>query len=167
MEADVCMDAFTKSSKMLGTLNEVQIKNLLSSQVIGRLTCTDGKRPYIVPVTYTYDGKYIYGQTNEGTKLAIVRRNPHVCFEVDAMTDMRNWQSVVVNGVFQELTEDEAATAKEILFERVLPLMTSSTVHAFGHEETATIDDSNRIKDVMYRIKIESVSGRFERQTEA
>jgi len=149
---------------MLGELKEMQIRNLLSSQVIGRLACSNGKQPYIVPVTYAYDGKCIYGQTNEGTKLKILRKNPHVCFEVDAMTDMRNWQSVVVTGKFEELNERDAIAAREILFGRVLPLMTSSTVHTYGHEQTATIDDSTRVKQVMYRIKIEHVTGRFEKQ---
>ena len=88
---------------MLGQLNDTQIRNILSSQAVGRLACTDGKQPYIVPVTYTYDGKYIYGQTNEGTKLKMLRKNPKVCFEVDMMTDMRNWQSVIVYGKFEEL----------------------------------------------------------------
>ena len=48
---------------MLGELKEMQIRNLLSSQVIGRLACSNGKQPYIVQVTYAYDGKCIYGQT--------------------------------------------------------------------------------------------------------
>jgi nitroimidazol reductase NimA-like FMN-containing flavoprotein (pyridoxamine 5'-phosphate oxidase superfamily) len=149
---------------MLGELNDIQINNVLSSQVVGRLACTDGKQPYIVPVTYTYDGDYIYGQTNEGTKLRMLRKNPNVCFEVNTMTDMRNWQSVIVYGKFEELKDDKANKAKEILFGRVLSLMTSSTVHSQGHKETGKIDDSTRIKHVMYRIKIKKVTGRFEKQ---
>ena len=81
---------------MLGKLNDAQINNVLASQVIGRLASSDGKLPYVVPVTYCYDGKYIYGQTNEGTKLNILRKNPNVCFEVDKMIDLWNWQSVIV-----------------------------------------------------------------------
>lgn len=81
---------------MLGELNEIQIKNILSSQVIGRLGCTDGQLPYIVPVTYSYDGEFIYGQTFEGTKLNLLRKNPNVCFEVDRSMDMRNWKSVLI-----------------------------------------------------------------------
>jgi nitroimidazol reductase NimA-like FMN-containing flavoprotein (pyridoxamine 5'-phosphate oxidase superfamily) len=88
---------------MLGELNTQQIRNILSSQVLGRLGCTDGKQSYIVPVTYSYDGEYIYGQSNEGTKLAILRKNNQVCFEVDIMTDMANWQSVIALGNFEEL----------------------------------------------------------------
>lgn len=88
---------------MTGELNETQINNLLSSQVVGRLGCSKGKQPYVVPVTFAYDGVYIYGQTTEGTKLEILRKNPKVCFEVDTMTDMKNWQSVIIQGIFEEL----------------------------------------------------------------
>lgn len=149
---------------MLGQLNDTQIQNILSSQAVGRLACTDGKKPYIVPVTYTYDGKYIYGQTNEGTKLKILRKNPNVCFEVDMMMDMRNWQSVIVYGKFEELKNEQAKKSREILFGRVFSLMTSSTIHAHEHEVTEELDDSNRVKYVMYRIKIKKVTGRFEKQ---
>jgi len=48
-----------KCKHMLGELNETQMKNVLTSQVLGRLACTDGAQPYIVTLTYTYDGKYI------------------------------------------------------------------------------------------------------------
>ena len=149
---------------MLGQLNDTQINNILSSQAVGRLACTDGKKPYIVPVTYTYNGKYIYGQTNEGTKLKMLRKNPNVCFEVDMMMDMRNWQSVIVYGKFEELKNEQAKKARDILFGRVFSLMTSSTIHAHEHEVTEELDDSNRVKYVMYRIKIRKVTGRFEKQ---
>lgn len=149
---------------MLGELNQREIRNILTSQVVGRLACTDKKRPYIVPVTYTYDGKYIYGQSNEGMKLKMLRKNPNVCFEVDVMTDMRNWKSVIVFGKFEELKNKRSDKARDILVNKVFPLMTSSTVHTFGHKTTAKVDDSTRIKYVMYRIKIQKITGRFEKQ---
>jgi uncharacterized protein len=149
---------------MLGELTKTQIENILTGQVIGRLACSDGKQPYIIPVTYAYDGMYIYGQTNEGTKLTILRKNPNVCFEVDIITDMRNWQSVVVNGVFEELDETEVEKARDILFNRVFSLLTSSTIHSHEHGVSETLDDSNRVKYVMYRIEITSVTGRYEKE---
>ena len=149
---------------MLGKLNEIQIDKILTSQVLGRMACTDGKQPYVVPVTYTYDGKYIYGQSNEGMKMKILRKNPNVCFEVDMMTDMRNWKSVIVYGKFEELKNKAAEKAREILFGNVFPLMTSSTIHTFGHDENDNVDDSTRVKYVMYRIKVKKVTGRFEKQ---
>jgi uncharacterized protein len=149
---------------MLGELNDTQIKNVLLSQVLGRLACTDGKQPYIVPVTYTYDGEFLYGQTNDGTKLKILRKNPKVCFEVDTMTDMANWQCVLVYGKFEELKNKKAEQAKEILFGRVFTLMTSDTIHTHEHQEKGQIEDSNREKLVMYRIKIKKLTGRFEKR---
>ncbi len=149
---------------MLGQLNNTQINNILSSQVMGRLACTDGKYPYVVPVTYSFDGKYIYGQTNEGLKLQLLRKNPNVCFEVDIMTDMRNWQSVVITGKFEELKAKEKQKGRGILLRNIFPLMTNSTIHAHEHGVTAEIDDSTRVKYILYRIKIIKVTGRFEKQ---
>ena len=149
---------------MLGKLNETEIDNLLLSQSVGRIGCTDGKKPYIVPVTYVYDGKNIIGQTREGMKLDIIRKNPNVCFEVDVMATMDNWRSVVVAGIFHELAGKEAEKAREYLFRHVLTLMTSSAIHQHEHEVTGKVDDSNRIKPVMYRIEIKEKTGRFEKQ---
>ena len=148
---------------MLGELNDMEMKNVLSSQVLGRLACSDGNQPYIVPLTYTYDGKYIYGQTNYGRKIRALRKNPRICFEVDMMTDMANWKSVLVFGEFRELNGKEAEHARDTLINRVFTLLTSSTIHLHEHDEKGTIDDSNRVKTVMYRIKIKKMTGRYER----
>ncbi|CAN5265790.1 hypothetical protein BH11BAC5_BH11BAC5_53200 [soil metagenome] len=157
-------DLFTNQfNTMTGELNETQINNLLSSQVVGRLGCSRGKQAYVVPVTFAYDGIYIYGQTTEGSKLEILRKNPKVCFEVDTMTDMKNWQSVVIEGKFEELNNKEAEQTREILYNRIFPLSTSSTIHMYGHQQNDEVDDNAKVKDVMYRIRIKKVSGRFEK----
>ena len=149
---------------MLGQLNEQQMNNLLASQVVGRLACTDSEQPYLVPVTYAFDGNYIYGQTNEGLKLGLLRNNPNVCFEVDTMTNMANWQSVIVRGTFEELKEKDAENARTILKNRVFPMMTSATIDGEQHEVETELDDSHRIKRVMYRIVINEKTGRFEKR---
>lgn len=149
---------------MLGQLNDLQINNLLASQVVGRLACTDSVQPYLVPVTYAFDGTSIYGQTNEGMKLSLLRKNPNVCFEVDVMMDMANWQSVIVRGRFEELKNEAADKARLILYNRVFPLMTSATIHGEHHEVEHELDDGNRIKPVLYRIVIDEKTGRFEKR---
>ncbi|MFN8248076.1 MAG: pyridoxamine 5'-phosphate oxidase family protein [Ferruginibacter sp.] len=149
---------------MLGELNETQMNNVLLSQCIGRLACTDGKQPYIVPVTYVFNGKDIYGQTNEGTKLDIMRKNPAVSFQVEMMFNMANWQSVIITGKFVELKGKEAEKAREYLYNHVMPLMTSSTIHAHEHQVSGKVNDNNRQKAVMYKIVIKKKTGRFEKQ---
>ena len=149
---------------MLGELNDLQIKNILSSQVIGRIACAEGNKPYLVPITYVFDGDCLYFQSNEGSKLNILRKNPNVCFEVDVMSDMRNWQSVVITGKFEELKNESAKKARQIFLDRVFPLSTSSTIHSHEHNVKSKIDDSTRVKYVMFKIKIKKMTGRFEKQ---
>ena len=149
---------------MLGELNEMQMDHFLLSQAVGRIACTDGKNPYIVPVTYVYDVKNIIGQTREGKKLDIMRKNPNVCFEVDGMENMANWRSVIIKGKFKELNGDEADKAREYLFNHMWPLLTSSTVHPHEHDASVSaVDDSNRVKPIMFTIKVKSKTGRFEK----
>ena len=49
---------------------------------------TWAKQTYVVPVTYAYDGEAIYAHSLEGLKLALMRKNPHVCFEVEDVQGM-------------------------------------------------------------------------------
>lgn len=148
----------------MGVLDEQKINNVLSSQVVGRLACTDGNIPYIVPVTYFFNGDYIYGQTQEGKKLEILRKNKKVCFEVDLMMDMRNWQSVIVFGDFEELSEAEAKIAKELFFNHFYNMQTSSTIHGFQHQlDDKTKKSNDNLRHIMYRIKPIKVTGRFEK----
>ena len=147
---------------MLGTLTDIQTNNLLTRNAVGRIGYHDEKKSYITPVTYVFDGEHIIGQTNEGLKLDIMRKNPFVCFEVDAMSSMSNWQSVIAWGYFEELFDNEALDARKYLYNSILDLLTVPSVHPHEHEPNILIDDSNRIKKVMYRIKITEKIGRFE-----
>jgi nitroimidazol reductase NimA-like FMN-containing flavoprotein (pyridoxamine 5'-phosphate oxidase superfamily) len=83
---------------MLGELDDRQIDHLLRSETVGRIGCHANGQTYIVPLTYVYDGQYLYGHTGAGMKVQMMRANPKVCFEVERMQDMANWQSVIVWG---------------------------------------------------------------------
>ncbi len=149
----------------MGELNEIEINNILCSQVVGRLGCADGKSPYIIPLTYTFDGNFIYGQLLTGKKLDIMRKNPTICFQVDIILDIYNWQSVIIYGQFEEQLGEESSTARDILFSRVIPLMTSATVHPHGNGQTTvdTVIEDNRVKPVMFKIRIKEKTGRFQK----
>ncbi|MBU3713805.1 MAG: pyridoxamine 5'-phosphate oxidase family protein [Ferruginibacter sp.] len=148
---------------MTGELTKQEIDNVLMSQSLCRIACSDDKKPYLVPVTFAYNGTYLYGQSMNGTKLNILRKNPNVCVQVDIINSMTNWKSVIVTGQFEELKDKEAETAREHLYSKIFSLMTGSSVHSFGHELESAIDENNRIKSVMYRIKIEKITGRYQK----
>jgi len=148
---------------MLGDLNSKQIEHVLHSLIIGRIGCHSDNRTYVVPVTYAYDGKYIYGHTKEGLKVDMMRKNPMVCFEVDVMENMSNWRSVIAWGKFEELkTPEQRKEGMKILMDTVMPLMTGETTisHSMNDSHQKTIE---AMKGIVYRIELTKKTGRFEK----
>ena len=80
---------------MIGKLTDEQIEEVLNENVLGRIGCSDGKKIYVVPVNYAYDGKSVIAHSSLGMKIEMMRKNPKVCFEVDAMKTFTNWKSVM------------------------------------------------------------------------
>ncbi len=149
---------------MNGELTKEQIENLLNSQAICHIACCENEKPYVVPVSFVYDGKDIFCQSKPGKKLDIMRKNPSVCLIVEIMTAMNNWQSVICYAKFEELNEKESVTARALLFNRVLTLMTPEAIHGNEHQNEGDIEYKNRIKEIMFRLKIESMTSRYEKQ---
>ena len=147
---------------MLGTLQQQKIEELLKNGSVGRIGCCADGEPYITPISYAYDGTYIYCHTNEGKKTAMLRKNPRVCFEVDEMRDMANWKSVIVQGTFEELKDwKKRNAAMQTLLNRYLPMISSITTH-LGEHWPFHPNDTNDIKGIVFRIAIKEKTGRFE-----
>ena len=62
---------------------------------MGRIGCYADNEIYVVPITYAYQDGFIYAHSKEGKKVQMMRQNPKVCFQVDAMENMTNWRSVI------------------------------------------------------------------------
>lgn len=140
-----------------------EIEKLLSKEVVGHIGCSNGEMVYVVPISYTYDGEYVYCHTHEGLKVQIMRQHPRVCFEVDRLNNMANWQSVVAHGNFEELTDPALRNdALKKLHERVLPMVSSETTHLSPDWPFPPLELA-KIEGVTFRIRLEDKSGRFER----
>jgi uncharacterized protein len=147
---------------MLGSLDSKQIEDVLTRQVVGRIGCSAGGITYVVPISYAYDGEYIYGHTMDGMKIDMMRKNPEVCFEVEDMKDMANWKSVISWGKFEELSDQtDRNKALQILVDRILPLISSQTTH-LSPQWPFPADDPESIKGIVFRIRLKEKTGRFE-----
>ena len=147
---------------MLGILDSTEIEELLRSQLIGRIGCHAGGETYVVPISYAYDGNYIYCHTDEGKKASMMRKNPKICFQVDSMKDMANWKSVIIQGLFEELKEkSDRIHAMQTLLNRYLPIISSVTTH-LGQHWPFQPDDIDEIDGVIFRIAMKEKSGRYE-----
>lgn len=150
---------------MIGKLNTNEIEDLLHQQVIGRIACHADGVTYIVPVSYAYDGEHIYVHTHEGMKVKMMRKNPEVCFETDAMDNMANWKSVIAWGKFEEVSDTNGREdALRSLVGRILPLVSSETTHLCPHWPFPPAN-LNEIKGIVFRIKLNDKTGRFEKNT--
>jgi hypothetical protein len=105
----------------LGELNREEIDQLLSTQVIGRIGCHADGRTYVVPIAYAWDGEAIYVHSFEGLKLAIMRRNPSVCVEIEDVHAPDDWRTVVAQGTFEELHGADAERALRLIDARCPP----------------------------------------------
>jgi len=154
-----------KRNNMLGELNKEQIELMLNTEVIGRIGCYADHKIYIVPVSYAYHDNCIYAHSKDGMKIQMMRKNPGVCFEVDAMWNMANWQSVIAWGSFEEL-KDEASRKEgmNILMNRLKPLMTSETAQPSHGLSESHKHDTAGFHAVVFRIKLNEKTGRFEKR---
>ena len=83
------------------------------------LAMCDERQPYVVPLSFGYDGCFLYFHTaREGRKIAMIKRNNRVCFEFDILHDIItseqacNWgakyESVIGSGTAEILDTLEA-----------------------------------------------------------
>lgn len=99
-----------------------EIDAIIAQCLVLRLAMARGDEPYLVPLSFGYDGESFFFHTAEtGRKLDFLAANDRVCFELD--TDVAlvrhaekacrwtfTFQSVIGTGRVHEMTSDEEKT---------------------------------------------------------
>lgn len=147
---------------MIETLPDSDIEDLLKQEIVGRIGCHHQEVTYVVPISYAYDGAYVYAHTYEGMKTDIMRKNPAVCFEVDTLKDMANWKSVIAWGTYEELQGEERIKALHTLLNRPLPLVSSITTH-LGEHWPFSAESVEKVGGIVFRIALVKKTGRCEK----
>ena len=137
-----------------------EIDAIIRSALVCRIALADGTEPYVVPVSFGYDGEAIFIHTaKSGRKIEFFEANSRVCFEfednVSLQTDDRDackwsfeFESVIGYGTITELetAEDKSRGLNEIM------------LHYSGREWD--IDEQATATTRVWRIEIESVTGK-------
>lgn len=145
---------------MLGELTDAEIDTVLREETLGRIGCHARGMTYVVPVSYVCDGSSIFALSAEGLKMELMRENPRVCFEVEQIRHWTNWKSVIAWGVFEELEGQAAEDARQLLQMRLTPLMAFEAKLAESEQPMAPGLSDRAL--LMYRIRLDERSGRFE-----
>jgi nitroimidazol reductase NimA-like FMN-containing flavoprotein (pyridoxamine 5'-phosphate oxidase superfamily) len=131
---------------------------LLSSSRMGRLACAKDDQPYIVPINFAFADSHIYSFSLIGQKVEWMRQNPHVCLHVDKFGEGREWRSVVVYGVFEELPDRVGWKSQRDHAWSVL------SKHASWWEpgglKPVSAQTGSPISHLFYRITIDRITGR-------
>lgn len=127
-----------------------------------RLGMCDNGQPYVVPMSFGYDGQCIYlHAATEGRKIDILRRNSRVCFEFDILDEMipsdtacswgMRYESVIGAGPAEIVTESEAM---RVAFDHIM--------RQYG-SDAWTYDEQQLAGTLVIRIGIEEVTGKSRR----
>jgi nitroimidazol reductase NimA-like FMN-containing flavoprotein (pyridoxamine 5'-phosphate oxidase superfamily) len=136
------------------------IDTVISKALVCRLALCKEKMPYVIPVSFGYDGKNIFIHTaSEGKKIDFISDNNNVCFEfehdvklVTNETTACSWSfsfySVVGFGKIFEITavDDKIAALNQIM------------IHYSG--KSWEVNPNSVEKTRVWKIEIDSITGK-------
>ncbi|QLY26408.1 pyridoxamine 5'-phosphate oxidase family protein [Bdellovibrio sp. KM01] len=99
----------------IGAMNETEALKLMEENRFAHLACHNRDDIYLVPISYICTDGFIYSHSESGRKIDIMRKNPHVCVQVEKIEDYSHWKSVIAWGDFEELHGYEANEAMRLL----------------------------------------------------
>jgi len=136
------------------------IEEVIERAQVCRIAMCDDGMPYIVPMNFGYSGGRVYlHSARGGRKVDIMRRNNHVCFEVDVDRDLvpadhscgydMRYRSVIAFGeaVFIE-DEEEKRRGLDIIMEH------------YGEKTGHAYLEKNLSLTQVIRIDIEEITGK-------
>lgn len=132
-------------------MNRTACEALLKRNHVGRLAYSFRDRVNIVPLHYVYRDGWIYGRTSIGDKVAKLRHNRWVAFEVDEIEDSFEWRSVVARGALYLLHPDE--TPDEV-WAQTVNVLTNAMPDIF------TARDPVPSRTELFRISVDELTGR-------
>lgn len=125
---------------------------------LAHLACASENQPYLVPLAYAYDAGSIYVFSMPGQKVDWMRGNPKVSVLVEEHEPGRMWQSVLVEGTYEELTD---TPQHKLALDRAWMLLAR---HASWWEPGGLRPGPQTIADhsphLFFRINVGSITGR-------
>lgn len=143
-------------------LTKEQCLTLLKENYIGRLGYMAKGSPEIIPITYFYDSKMnsILTYSGVGGKIEAMRKSTSVAFQIDEITSLDNWKSVLILGEYEELTGIDAKHLLHVFSEGVKKVILEKE-----NRSTEFIGDFSSKLDtdgypIVYRINISEIKGK-------
>jgi len=134
-------------------LSRDEIEAMLLRNRVGRLAFTLHDRVDIQPIHYIYERGWLYGRTSEGDKIAVLKHNQWIAFEVDEVTDLFDWRSIVIHGSLWIMSPRGSPRSEE-LWTKAAELVSKIIPGAL------TENDPVGFRQTLFRIAVSDVRGR-------
>lgn len=138
-------------------MSEAECRQLLERTHVGRLACARDNQPYVVPVSFAFNGTCLYGFTTLGQKIEWMRANPLVCFETDEVLGEFRWSSIIVFGRFEELSDTPEHQSARATAHKLLQCRAMWWEPAYMSQQHR--DQPHSLEPVFYRIHIAKMTG--------
>ncbi|PYE36219.1 hypothetical protein C8J35_102605 [Rhizobium sp. PP-F2F-G38] len=132
---------------------------VLAANTIGHLGCSTGNRPYVIPIRYAFRKGAFYSFSLPGRKIDTLRANPQACIQVETLATPEEWQSVLLEGLYQELPDDETWHGEHVYAWSLLQEK-GNWWEPGAYKPGETASSGEALLPVFYSIQIESLSGR-------
>lgn len=139
-------------------LDRAASDELLLRNNVGRVAYTFHDRVDVEPISYVYADGFVWGRTAPGTKLLMLQHNPFVAFEVDEVESAVDWRSVVVHGTVY-FVSPEGGDRERDAYQAAVDHLRSV------YPDVLNEDDVAPSRTVLFRIHVDSVTGRFASST--
>ncbi len=137
-----------------------EIDAIIGASDVCRLAFAVGDEPYLVPLSFGYDGEALFFHTaRSGKKIDMLTRNPRVCFEMEANVQIQ--------------TDEQTACRWSFAFESVIGFGTVSEITAPAEMKSALnqimrhhsgreweFEASSLAATRIWRLTIETLSGK-------
>lgn len=137
-----------------------EIEDIITKSDVCRLAFAKENIPYIVPVSFGYDGKHLFIHTaTEGKKIEFIKANNNVCFEfdIDVKTITHDtigckwstsYKSVIGTGKIYEITNEK----------EMIDGLNHIMKHYSGKEWKFTSKMLQKVR--IWKIQIETITGK-------
>ncbi len=137
-----------------------EMDQIIHNSLICHLSCSLNNQPYVVPLSFGYDGNVVYFHTaQEGKKNTILSANPQVCLgfeqEVQIQPDPNlacrwsfHYQSVIAAGIAEVVTnpKDRLYGIKQIMLHY--------------SDRDWKISDNELSRTILWRVQLDEITGK-------
>lgn len=139
--------------------DRAEIDALIRSARVLRLGLADGKEPYVVPLSFGYDGGSLYFHCAlQGRKLDVIRRNDLVCFEMDELLSIEEAEEACAWGARYRSVMGTGRAA--VLEDRESKRRGLATIMAQYSDRGHGFSDHDVDRVCVVRVDITSLSGK-------